>query len=172
MSDTTVINPYLSEIEKMMLLDKAIKETLSNMEKLNKCNSLQLLYLILVKELCDSIVPITGQDLTITSMDYANRIMNLYITGLDIKYKEKPFRIDFLIQPFQNTYVLILTIKSFLFEEKENFFSIEENINILDEEFIEKEKIKIKTMLDCIYNKTINFENFFNLLRKRIEIDE
>lgn len=30
MPDTT--NQYLSEIEKMMLLDKAIKETLSNIE--------------------------------------------------------------------------------------------------------------------------------------------
>lgn len=170
MPNTT--NQYLSEIEKMMLLDKAIKETLSIIENLNKFNCIQVLCLILIKELCDDVIPFVNSELTSSSKECAEKIMKLYITGLDVKYKEKSFKIDFSMQSFQNTYALELKIKSFTFEEKEYFHSIEENIDILDEEFIEKEKEKIKLMLDCIYNKTINFENFFNLLRKRIEIDE
>ena len=170
MPDTT--NSYLSEIEKMMLLDKAIKETLSNIENLNEFNCIQVLYLILIKELCDDVIPFVNSELTSNSKECANKIMKLHIVGLDVKYKEKSFKIDFSMQSFQNTYALELKIKSSLFKEKEYFYSIEENINILDEEFIEKEKEKIKLMLDCIYNKTVNFENFFNLLRKRVEIDE
>lgn len=170
MPDTT--KQYLSEIEKMMLLDKAIKETLYNIENLNEFNCIQVLYLILIKELCDDVIPLVNSELTSNSKECADKIMKLHITGLDIKYKEKSFKIDFSMQSFQNTYALELKIKSFTFKEKEYFYSIEENINILDEEFIEKEKEKIKLMLDCIYNKTVNFENFFNLLRKRIEIDE
>lgn len=170
MPNTT--NQYLSEIEKMMLLDKAIKETLSIIENFNKFNYIQVLYLILIKELCNDVIPFVNSELTSSSKECAEKIMKLYITGLDVKYKEKSFKIDFSRQSFQSTYALELKVKSFTFEEKEYFYSIEENIDILDEEFVEKEKTKIKTMLDCIYNKTVNFENFFNLLRKRIGIDE
>ena len=165
-------NQYLSEIEKMMLLDKAIKETLSNIENFNEYNSMRLLYLVLIKELCNRVIPYVYSELTLNSKECAERIMDLNITRLDVEYKEKHFKVDFSAQHFHDTYALTLTFKSFSFEEKENFFSLETNINILNEEFIEKEKTKIKTMLDCIYNKTVNFENFFNLLRKRVEIDE
>lgn len=172
MPDTTTTKQYLSEIEKMMLLDKAIKETLSNIENLNKFNCIQILYLVLIKKLCNNVIPFVNSELTSSSKECADKIMKLYIAGLDVKYKGKSFKIDFSMQSFQDTYALGLKIKSFTFEKKEYFHSIEENINILNEEFIEKEKEKIKLMLDCIYNKTINFENFFNLLKKRVEIDE